>query len=296
MNNVISRYYKKYSSPFIRNLGLLISAMLRTGSSNTSKLASAMHIDTKESFKANDMRIYRFLKEEEFQVDDRSWRCHVNMVFDASEERNIIHIGDRILLKVDYTTSTDNFLILMASVDFNGRSIPLFFTMRNYPKKHNQMDQKKMETAFIKGLQHILPKKYRYTLVADRGFGNDRFAELCQQNGFDYVLRINDNLGLSVEGKKVNLETFAGSDFDIETEVLSWRKTRRFVGCTKGEKHWILMTNLSDKKGAITSFYEQRFGIEMGFKDQPVLISNNRKLGNMIGSNVCFFVYAWRKF
>lgn len=80
MNNVILMYYKKYSRSFIRNLDLLISAMLRIGSSNTSKLASAMNQDTKESFKANDMRIYRFLQEEEFQVDDRSWRCHANLM------------------------------------------------------------------------------------------------------------------------------------------------------------------------------------------------------------------------
>lgn len=97
--------------------------------------------------------------------------------FDALEERNLIRLGDRILIKVDYTTSTDHFLILTASIDFNGRSIPLFFTMRNYPKKRDQMDQKKMELAFIKGLKHILSKKYRYVIVADRGFGHERFSE-----------------------------------------------------------------------------------------------------------------------
>lgn len=55
---------------------------------------------------------------------------------------------------------------------------------------------------------------------------------------------MNDNLGVCVEGKKSNLEAFAPSDFDIEAYVLSWHKNRRFVGCTKDEKYWILMTRI----------------------------------------------------
>lgn len=197
MDNVISTYYKKYSRTFIHNLNLLISAMLRTGDSNTSKLATAMHKDTKESFKANDMRIYRFLKEE-FQVDDRVMALSCKYGFWRAWGEEPCDFGWSASNKSWLTTNTDNFLILTASVDFHGRSIPLFFYNAQLSQKELHDGSKKMEMAFIKGLRHVFSKKYRYIIVADRGFGNKRFSELCQQNGFDYVLRINDNLRLCV--------------------------------------------------------------------------------------------------
>ncbi|GHT98837.1 hypothetical protein FACS1894126_4690 [Alphaproteobacteria bacterium] len=114
------------------------------------------------------------------------------------------------MIKVDFTTDTDEFLILMASVDFGGRSVPLYFSMRSYPKRKGQNDQKKMEKAFLKQLRHLLSKKYTYTIVADRGFGNDKFATLCLENDFDYVLRKCDNLNIEVDGNRLNLKDFSG--------------------------------------------------------------------------------------
>ena len=32
-----------------------------------------------------------------------------------------------------------------------------------------------MESAFIKVLKHVLFKKFNYVIVADKGFGSDRF-------------------------------------------------------------------------------------------------------------------------
>ena len=66
--------------------------------------------------------------------------------------------------------------------------MPLYFSMRLYPKRKNQMDQKKMESSFIKALRHLLPKKYEYTIVADREFCNQRFAKLCEENEFGFCV------------------------------------------------------------------------------------------------------------
>ena len=63
---------------------------------------------------------------------------------------------------------------------------------QNSPK--NRVDYKIMEKAFIKGLRHVLSKKFQYRIVADRGFGNRRFFNLCQENNFEFVVRINSNL------------------------------------------------------------------------------------------------------
>ena len=45
---------------------------------------------------------------------------------------------------------------------------------------------KKMEIAFIRALRHILSDKYQYILVADRGFGNERFIQYCNRQWFLY--------------------------------------------------------------------------------------------------------------
>jgi len=74
---------------------------------------------------------------------------------------------------------------MCASIIVKDRAIPLYFTMRNDPQKKDQYDHKKMELAFIKGLRHVLSKKYSYVIVADRGFGNDRFIKTCKDNGFE---------------------------------------------------------------------------------------------------------------
>jgi hypothetical protein len=92
-------------------------------------------------------------------------------------------------INVDYTTHTDDFLILMARVNFCGCIVLLYFSMRAYPKRKGQHDQKKLEASFIRSSRHLLSKKYAYTIVSGRGFGNDRFAQLGLDNRFDYVLR-----------------------------------------------------------------------------------------------------------
>lgn len=268
MDALMNSYFSQYSQSFLKNLHFMTQGMLRSGSCNTSDLARGMNQETKESFKANDMRIYRFLQNKEFQIDDQLWRGYFQIVFDALKERGLIKFGDLIPLKVDYTTSLDNFLILSVSLDFKGRSVPLYFTLRKYPKRSGQMDQKKMEAAFMKGLRHLLSKKYKYVILGDRGFGNKRFAALCRSCGFDYVLRMNDSLGLEASGEKKNLEEYAKKAFDLTAQVRVWKEIHRFVGCAQDKNYWILLTSLSDKRESIQALYSKRFGIEKCFQDQ----------------------------
>ena len=140
------------------------------------------------------------------------FRKYIKILFKALEERNMLRERERIQINVDYTTKNDDFLILMSSIKFRKRAVPLYFSMRLYPKRKNQSDQKKMKRSFIKALRHLLPKTYNYVIVADRGFGNHRFAKLCEENGFDFVLRINENLKIEREGKIENLEKYNGKN------------------------------------------------------------------------------------
>ena len=219
-----------------------------------------------QSFKTNEKRGNRLLQDDNFQIDDTMFRKYIKILFKALQERKNLQERDRIQINVDYTTDNDDFLILMSSIKFGSRALPLYFSMRLYPRRKNQMNQKKMESSFIKALRHLLPKKYDYTIVADRGFGSQRFAKLCEENGFDFVLRINENLQIERQGRIENLEKYKGKTEKFKARVVSWDKEYLFEIKTKNDSTWFLMMPMGSKSGA--ERYEQRFSIEKCFQDQ----------------------------
>ena len=102
------------------------------------------------------------------------------------------------------------------SVDLNGCGFEwensfFIFYHKKLSKTQRSNGSKKMESAFLKGLHHILSKKFTYIVVADRGFGNQRFASECIKNGFHYVLRMNNNLGITVKNEQTNIENYVGT-------------------------------------------------------------------------------------
>lgn len=266
MEEIIKTYFFKNGIKFVENFALLTKAILKTGTCNSSELSASLCPDTKQNQKANEMRIQRFLQNKNFQIDDAIWRKYTSFVFDLTRERGLINKGDNILIKIDYTSETDNFLILMASLEFGEKTIPIFFTMRNFPKKKGVFDKIKMEEAFIKGLRHILSKKYTYTIVADRGFGTLRFIELCEKNNFDYVVRICDNLIVKKDEKTLNLQSFNGKNDTFSAQVIKWKKNLKFEIKTSENSTWFLATNLENTE--VSAIYEKRFGIEKLFQDQ----------------------------
>ena len=114
-------------------------------------------------------------------------------------------------------------------------------------------------------MRHLLSKKYTYTIVADRGFGNDRIAQLCVKNGFNYVLRLCENLNIQKGGIDLNLQTFAGSNSLFKAYVPCWKKHMYFEIKTANKSTWFLMK--SEEKMHASEIYEKRFSIEKCFQD-----------------------------
>ena len=149
------------------------------------------------------------------------------------------------------------------------RGLPLFFSMRAYPKKAGILDQKKMELAFIKGLKHLLPKNYKYVIVADRGFCTQRFLRLCIENHFDFIIRTITNLNINFQGKKTNLKQDKKDKLDIhQVYIPSWQMNLRLITNQENDKIWKLFTSLKMEHKLIVSQYRHRFNIEKMFQDQ----------------------------
>jgi hypothetical protein len=170
------------------------------------------------------MKVYRLLQSKNFQVDARLWRGYIRLFFKLIKKSGFDK-KEQLFINVDYTTDTDDFLILCASMRFQGQSIPLYFRMRKYPKRAGMHDQKKLEEAFFRALHHLLPKGYQYTIVADRGFGNERIINLLEELDFDYVLRLNDNLKFKPKQIEQNIKELPHKNCHIpHAFVIKWNR------------------------------------------------------------------------
>jgi hypothetical protein len=229
MFGLISDRFNSISLPIAKRLEENVISVMKSGSINTYDMARELSKSNNKSFKTNETLLRRFLQNKNIQIDDEWWRKHINLIFDLLEERKIFSKRDKIQINVDYTTCEDDFLILSASILISeDKSITLYLSARNYPKKKGSMSQIKMEEAFIKRLRHLLSKKYQYIIVADRGFGNDRFMKLCENNNFDFVLRLQKSLNIIKDNNTVvNIKDLTTDD-KFEAKIPSWNNVERY--------------------------------------------------------------------
>ena len=272
-SNFISSYFGKFSDTFCGNLSLFVLSTIKSGSANTAEISSEACVINNKSFNTNSMRLYRFLQNEEFFVSDMLWRCYIKFAFFFLEERKIINKKEKVYINIDFTSKNDNFLILSASIKYSDKNFPIYFSIRRYPKRKNRMSQKKMERAFIKELRHLLSKQYQYVIVADRGFGNERFISLCEEFGFNYLIRVAPKITIEEGGKRYLLQDVK-ENADMHIKIRNWDKENggkkiRVIVSKKEDKIWYLLTDLKDKSHCfIGERYGYRFKIEKCFQDQ----------------------------
>lgn len=272
MLDFLSGYYSNYKSKFSNNLLTIISSMMCVSTCNTSSIARDLQKKRGHSFKASDMFLYRFLGNPGFQIDDKLWRCHINTIFAHLQQKKNLQKGDRIYINVDFTSDSQDFLILCASIQYDGHALPIYFTMRRYPKEAGTYDHKKMEEAFLKGLKHCLSKHYKYVIIADRGFGNQRFIELCEALDLEYAIRMQPNPKVikKEDGKEVTdiMDKVATKDGKHTVTIVRWKRDISLYRYSEGDKTWYITSNIKDNTGAqVKKIYEQRFKIEKNFQD-----------------------------
>ena len=146
MDEVLDKYFDDIGLVLFRNFKAVLKGILLSGTSSVWSIARKVAEFSGRTFKASEKLVNRVLQDNNFQINDNLWRKYINLLFSALIERDLLKLGGNLLIRLDYTTDTDDFLILMASVDFCGKSVPLYFSMRKYPKKKDQMNQKKLES------------------------------------------------------------------------------------------------------------------------------------------------------
>ena len=193
---------------------------------------------------------------------------HIGMVFSLVQEQQLISPGDKIPIQVDFTSNKDHFLILSASIIVGNRAVPIYFTMRNYPKRKASYDHKKMELAFLKGLKHALSKRFSYIIIADRGFGNARFTQACQEVGLDYIVRIEPNMRAECRGQKGILGDLFKKDTVQAFHLGPWEAQVQVCRHSHEGKRWYLVSNIKHMSShQYVRHYRNRFKIEKCFQD-----------------------------
>ena len=268
LSSYFNSFFGKRGVDFCKSLSAVTLGMMRECSCSTGAISTAISAISGKSFSAADKQIRYLFSNIKFQVDDQLWRCYLKMIFAFLVEGGYIKTSSKIYIQIDYTSLDNDFLILSASIVFRAKAVPIFFTMRRYPKRKNMTNLIKMEKAFIKGLNHCLSSKYQYVIVADRGFGNQRFVALCEENNFQYILRLKGDLNINFKDKN-KLKDIKCSKTLTDIHIPSWSRNVDIICRKKKDKIWYLCHNLSGiERKKITLEYERRFKIEKLLQDQ----------------------------
>lgn len=252
------------SRSFVRHVGGVISSC----SSSTYEISRHVSMMNGKDFNSNEKNLIYLLSNKNFKINDKYWRMHSGMVFDLMLEQEFISHGDRIPIQVDFTTDKNDFLMLSASIIVKDRSVPLYFSMRNYPDRKGSYDHKNMEMAFLKALKHILSKRFSYIIVADRGFGNDRFIGLCEKVGFDYMIRLEPNMLIESDSGNGIMENAIRGAGVYDIKVKRWSRNLRIFMNRKNSKSWYIASNIKDiDHESGIAIYKDRFKIEKCFQD-----------------------------
>jgi hypothetical protein len=274
VDSFISKVFSKESRAFHDRLSRIIAGLLISTSVSTTQIAKAIQKVFGLKFETAVRCIERLLKDNVFQFGDRLWRQYVNAVLSHCEDVHLLDQNGLLLINVDFTSIEDKVMVLTASVMINQeKSIMLYMDTRSYPKKSGQFNQKKMEEAFFNELRHLLSRKLRYVIVADRGFGHKRIIELCEKHGFYYALRRTDDLKVTINNKNVSLKEIGDKLGDFKAYVPAWKKECEFFTYSQSIRKdgkvenciWYVISNLGEFM--TKSVYEKRFKIEKLFQD-----------------------------
>lgn len=132
---ILNQYFAGLGVSLSKSFTRYTSGAISACSFSTHEIARHVSKVTNHDFNTSEKGLNYLLNNNKFQIDDHYWRKHINMIFDLMVEQNLIKKYQPIYIQVDFTSHEDYFLILAASVIINNRAVPLYFTMRNYPKK-----------------------------------------------------------------------------------------------------------------------------------------------------------------
>jgi hypothetical protein len=164
--------------------------------------------------------------------------------------------------------------LIMISVIYEKRAIPIYFELLPKIGSSNEREQKRL-------LSQVLPlfKKYQTTVLGDREFCSVKLANWLREQKVQFCLRLKKSELVEVEqgirceleqlGLKPGISLFLPGVKVTKTHKalgfnLAGKWQRKLHECTPDEG-WFILTTLPDT--AAVNAYKHRFGIEEMFRD-----------------------------
>jgi len=180
----------------------------------------------------------------------------------------------RALVLADWT-DVANGKLLVFSLPANGRSIPFF--AKAVAKKAGEGAMIRAENKALAALQRICQNGPEVTVVADRGFGNQRWIPTVKGLGFHFVQRVSGVFHAETEhyiGKLDEMNLRRGKRMRDwghgtlgEDQAIQGRLVTAFDPDAK--EPWFLLTDLDDASlKEVVSIYRRRWWIETTFRDK----------------------------
>lgn len=180
------------------------------------------------------------------------------------------------VVNMDWTDfeADDHTTLVVSLVSGHGRSTPLMWM--TVQKSVLKGMRNEVEDAVLVRLREVIPPSVKVTVLADRGFADQKLYALLGQLGFDYVVRFRQCISVtSAEGERRKAADWvpeAGRARKLpQARVTADLAQVGAVVCVKkkGMKEpWCLATSHEDLSAAqIIRLYSRRFTIEEGFRD-----------------------------
>lgn len=187
-------------------------------------------------------------------------------------------VGERkeIVVALDWTEFDDDNHATLAAyrMTSHGRATPLMW--RTVTKSSLKDHRNEYEYDLIDRLHAALRKDVRITLLADRGFGDQKLYRFLEVLGWDFIIRFRGNIAVeNADGEtRPAREWVAATGRATKLADARVTRDRASVGAVVvvHAKHmkeaWCLATSLNEHPAAeIVKLYSKRFTIEETFRD-----------------------------
>jgi Transposase DDE domain len=204
----------------------------------------------------------------------------------------------RLVLLIDWTWHRDRCRSLWIMLPVGGRAVPLAFWLAP-PRLSGAGSQRQFEDQALLQLRAWLPRGRQALVIGDRGFGGRDRMRFLKRLGFRFLLRVNGDTMIQVEGGWKSLREQAPpvggrraweavwlgktqsrghvqvNVIAVRQRLLAPKRVRTHKGKLTGqsieETTWFLVTDLPLMTDAV-ALYQTRMQIEETFRDYKALL------------------------
>lgn len=243
----------------VEALADVVACALACRSANTAEWQAVLPRRVSDE-KSKERFISRLLASEKI-APLRVMRCFIPEIAEMAGAN-----GKTVILMMDQSKISDGFECLMVSMRVGERAIPVAWTV----KKTNGGIGFDVQKPLLDEVLAMMPQGVNILLAGDRFYGTAALIKWCQKQGWNYRIRLRDNLILHHEGGEITTGEAAKAGMTaLLNAELNETKVKTSIGILheKGHKEaWIIAMHDAPSKARVLD-YGMRWGIEPMFSD-----------------------------